>query len=205
MRKLAVFVIGVLLMTAGPLFAEDTSRGELSGGWRYYHGTLHSVVRSFQVPIPNDLAMGWYADASINLSPKFAIVGDAGGTYFTDNFSSATGPVSIKESLDLKFHTFMGGVRVRAPQIPGFVPFGQVLFGGERDASTDERSTTILQNTSTFNQELGTSNAALALDGGVTMRVVGGIGARASVGYVRMFSSADADAFRFSLGGVLRF
>jgi hypothetical protein len=33
----------------------------------------------------------------------------------------------------------MGGVRVRAPQIEWFVPFGQVLFGGERDTSTHDR------------------------------------------------------------------
>jgi hypothetical protein len=205
MRKLAVLVTGVLLTTAGPVFAQDASRGEFSAGWRYDHATLHDSVRPVQILVPNDLAKGWYADAAVNLSPKFAIVGEAGGTYFSDDVSSTTGPVSIHESLDMKFHTFMGGVRVRAPQVPWLVPFGQVLVGGERDTSTDERSFTVFQNTSTSQQEVGSSHAALALDGGLTMSVAGGVGARASVGYVRMFSSADADAFRLSLGAVLRF
>ena len=204
MRRLGVLVTGVLLMIAGPAFAQDTSRGEFSGGWRYYHATLSSVVRTIQVQLPNDYPKGWYADAAVNLSPKFAIVGEAAGTYFSDEFSSTTGPVSVRESSDLIFHTFMGGVRVRAPQIPWFVPFGQVLFGGERDTSTDARTLTVFQNTSTNRQNRSSSNAVLGLDSGVTM-VVGVIGVRASVGYMRFFSQADADAFRLSLGAAFRF
>ena len=204
MRRLGVLVTGVLLMIAAPAFAQDTSRGEFSAGWRYYHATLSSVARPIQVQVPHNHPKGWYADASANLSPKFAIVGEAGGTYISDDFSSTTGAVSIHESFDLKFHTFMGGVRVRAPQIPWFVPFGQVLFGAERDTSTDERTLTVFQNTSTSRQARSSSNAALGLDSGVTMSV-GAIGVRASVGYVRLFSEADADAFRFSLGAAFRF
>ena len=205
MRLREMLVIGVLLMIARPAVAQDTSRGEFSGGWRYYHVTLSSVVRPVEVTLPQkNQPKGWYADASANLSPKFAIVGEAGGTYFNDDFSRTTGPVTIRESYDLKFHTFMGGVRVRAPQIPWFVPFGQVLLGGERDMSADERTITFLQNTTTNRQDRTSNNAALALDSGVTM-AVGPIGMRGSVGYVRFFSQADADAFRFSLGAAFRF
>jgi hypothetical protein len=96
------------------------------------------------------------------------------------------------------------GVRVRAPQMSWFVPFGQVLFGGERDVSSDERTFTAFQNTTTTRQDRSSNNAALALDSGVTI-AVGPIGIRASGGYVRLFSKADADAFRFSLGAALRF
>ena len=204
MRLREVLVIGVLLMIARPAVAQDTSRGEFSGGWRYYHITLSSAVRPLELTLPKNQPRGWYADASANLSPKFAIVGEAGGTYFNDDFSRATGPVTIRESYDLKLHTFMGGVRVRAPQIPWFVPFGQVLFGGERNISTDERTITFSQNTTTNRQDRTSNTAALALDSGVTMSV-GPIGIRASAGYVRFFSQADADAFRFSLGAAFRF
>ncbi len=204
MRRLGILVISFLLIVAGAASAQDTSRSEFSGGWRYYHATLSSVVRPVQVRVPNNYPKGWYADAAVNLSPKFAIVGEAGGSYFSDDFNSTAGAVSIKESLDLKFHTFMGGARVRAPQLPWFVPFGQVLFGGEHDTSTDERTLTILQNTSRNRQDRSSSNAALALDSGATI-MLGRIGVRASAGYVRLFSTADADAFRFSLGAAFRF
>jgi hypothetical protein len=205
MRRLEVLVIGFLLTTAGATSAQDTSRSEFSGGWRYYHTTLSGIVRPIQVQGPNkNYPKGWYADAAANLSPKFAIVGEAGGTYFSDDFSSTAGTLVIKESLDIKFHTFMGGARVRAPQIPWFVPFGQVLFGGEHDTSSDERTLTIGQNTTRNRQDRSSSNAALALDSGATI-AFGRIGVRASAGYVRMFSTADADAFRFSLGAAFRF
>ncbi len=204
MRRFGVFVTGVLLMIAGPAFAQDTSRGEVSGGWRYYHATLASVVRSLQVRVPTNYPEGWYADAAVNLSPKFAIVGEAGGAFVKDDFSTSAGSLTINESLDVRFNTFMGGVRVRAPQLGWLVPFGQVLFGGEHDKSTDERTVTVFQNTQTSRQNRSSSNAALALDSGATI-AFGRIGVRASVGYVRLFSTADADAFRVNLGAMFRF
>jgi hypothetical protein len=191
-------------MIGGPAFAQDSSHGELSAGLRYYHATINSVVTPIQLPLPNDYPKGWYADVAINVSPKFAIVGEAGGTYHADEDGTTTGPVSTQESFDVKFHTFMGGVRVRAPQHAALVPFGQVLFGGEHDSSVDDRTTTFFQNVVSSRREGVSSNAVLALDAGVTA-AVGWIGARASVGYVRLFSDADSDAFRFSLGGVFRF
>lgn len=206
MRSIGVLMTAVLLTVATPGFAQDTSRGEVSAGWRYYHTTIHSVASTaLTIRVPNDFAKGWYADAAVNLSPKFAVVGEAGGTYFSDDASNTVGTITARESLDVKFHTFMGGVRVRAPQLPWFVPFGQVLFGGERDRAESERSVTFGGNTNRNRLETATSNATLALDSGVSITVAGSVGVRASVGYARMFSRADADAFRFSLGGVFRF
>jgi hypothetical protein len=191
-------------MAAGSAFAQDESRGEFSLGLRYYHGTINSVVDPIQVTQPNDYPKGWYADVAVNVSPKFALVGEAGGTYFNDDFSSPSNVVSIEESYDLTLYTFMGGVRVRAPQHAWIVPFGQVLFGAERDTSEDERRITVFQTSSTSRREATTSSPALALDGGVTI-AAGWIGVRTSVGYVRLFESADADVFRFSLGAAFRF
>jgi hypothetical protein len=98
----------------------------------------------------------------------------------------------------------MGGVRVRAPQTAWAVPFGQVLFSGVRNTVTDERTTTVFQTTSTTRQEETSSDPALALDGGVTV-MAGWVGVRASVGYARFFGTADADAFRLSVGAAFRF
>ena len=205
MRRLGVLVTAVVLMTAGSAFAQDESRGEFSLGWRYYHGTINSVVDPIQVPQPNDYPKGWYADIAVNASPKFAIVGEAGGTYFKDSYSSPSNIVSIEESYDLTLYTFMGGVRVRAPQHASVVPFGQVLFGAQRNTSEDEYRITVLQSPpSTSRRDATSSGPALALDGGVTV-AAGWVGVRASVGYVRLFESADADVFRFSLGAAFRF
>jgi hypothetical protein len=197
-------VTGFLLVTAGSAFGQDESRGEFSLGWRQHHTTINGIVNAIQVDMPNDYPKGWYADAAVNLSEKFAIVAEAAGSYLEDEFSQTSGPVSIRETLDVTFYTFMGGVRVRAPQHAWIVPFGQVLVGGVRDTSTDERTITVFQTTSTSRQEMTSSNAVLALDGGVTL-TAGWIGVRASVGYARFFSSADADAFRLSLGAAFRF
>lgn len=201
MRRLVWLLPGVLLTIAGPALAQDTSHGELSAGWRYYHATIDSIATGIQLPSPNDFPKGWYADVAVNVSPKFAIVGEAGGTYYSDEMET-TGTISTRETLDATLYTFMGGVRVRAPQHAALVPFGQVLFGGEHNSSVHERTLTIFQTVLPSRTEASSSGAALALDAGVTA-AVGSIGARASVGYVRLFS--DADALRFSLGGVFRF
>ena len=120
MRRLGVLVTGFLLITAGAS-AQETSRSECAAGWRYYHADIKSFVRTSLVGAPRDnYPKGWFADAAVNLSPKFALVGEAGGTYFSDDFSTTAGTAVIKESLDITFHTFMGGARVRAPQIPWF-------------------------------------------------------------------------------------
>lgn len=205
MQRLVLLVTGVLLMTAGSAFAQDTGKVDVSAGWRYYHAAISSVVRTAEVPTPNDYSQGWFADVATNLSAKFAIVGEVGGTYHSDEFSRTSGSYTSGETLDVKFHTFMGGVRVRAPQKPSLIPFGQVLFGGERDTSASTRTFTFSQGApSTAAFKGGSSGAVLGLDGGVMM-TAGIVGVRASVGYVRFFSKADADAFRLSLGAAFRF
>ena len=209
MRRLGLLAGGVLLLAAHSAFAQDTSKGEVSGGWRYYHATIRSSVSLTGASDVNDFSKGWYVDVSGNLSPKFAVVGDVGGTYQRDETSPTQGLVRTSEVTDLKLYTFMGGIRVRAPQNARIIPFGQVLVGGERNISDYTRTTTFnIPNASippsTVSLEGNTSGAALALDGGVTISV-GSIGVRTQAGYVRMFGDADVDAFRFSLGGVFRF
>ena len=204
MRRLGWIFTGVLLLAA-PTYAQDTSRGEVSAGWRYYHATFSSLPPPIDIEDPTDYPRGWYADVAFNVSPTFAIVGEAGGTYFADESSGAEGTVSNRDSLEFTFHTFMGGIRVRASQHRAIVPFGQFLFGGQHDSGKAERTVQFGQSSSaTLVHEASSSNPVLALDAGVTM-MAGPIAIRVAGGYARFFSTADADAFRFSLGGGFRF
>jgi hypothetical protein len=207
MRRLGVLVVGVLLLAARSTFADDTSKGEISGGWRYYHAIINSRVSLAGPGEVNDFAKGWYVDVAGNVSPKFAVVGEVGGTYEHDSTTQTQGIVTTSSVSDFKLYTFMGGIRVRAPQNARFIPFGQVLVGGERNTSGYERTLTF--NIPNFQPSRSTSEgdfsgAALALDGGVTVSV-GFVGAGVQAGYVRMFGAADVDGFRVSVGAVYRF
>ncbi len=204
MRRLALLAVTVLLF-GRPALAQDASRGEVSGGWRFYHANRGNLPFMFDVKKPNEYPRGWYGDIALNLSPKFAIVGEAGGSYFSADAHRPSGSVTFDESAEVTFHTFMGGIRVRAPQNARLVPFGQVLVGGEHNASNDERTITFSGRPSTSVSETSGSGAVLALDGGLTIAAAGSLGVRASAGYVRFFSKADADAFRLALGATLRF
>ena len=205
MLRLGLLATGLFLVAAGTALAEDTSRAEISLGWRQYHATVNSIVRPIQLQVPDNYPKGWYADAAVNVSEKFAIVAEVGGSYLKDESNQTLAPTfSIRESLNVTYYTFMGGVRVRAPQTAWVVPFGQVLFGAIHNTITDERTITVSENPSTSRQEGTSSDPALALDGGVTFSA-GRIGVRASVGYARFFSTANSDAFRLSLGATFRF
>ena len=209
MRRLVCLATGVLLLAAPSAFADDTSKGEVSGGWRYYHATIKSSVGLTGPNTTNDFSSGWYVDVSGNVSPKFAVVGEVGGLREKGETSTAAGVTTTTESWNLELYTFMGGIRVRAPQHSRIVPFGQVLVGGQRNESDYKRTLTFnIPNfpiqPSVITREGEASAAALALDGGVTV-AFGFVGVRAQAGYVRMFGTTDADAFRFSLGGVFRF
>lgn len=209
MRRLGLLATGVLLLAAPSAFADDTSKGEVSAGWRYYHTTIRSAVALTGSNPTNDFSKGWYADVSGNVSPKFAVVGEVGGLRENGGTSTTSGVVTTNESSHVKLYTFMGGIRVRAPQHPGIIPFGQVLVGGQRNESDYTRTLTFnipgFPSTPSVLARTGeASSAALALDGGVTV-AAGFVGVRAQAGYVRMFGTTDADAFRVSLGGVYRF
>ena len=205
MLRRGLLAAGLFLVVAGTALAEDTSRAEISLGWRQNHATVSSVVRPIQLPVPDNYPKGWYADAAINVSEKFAVVAEAAGSYFKDESNQTLASnFSIREALTVTYYTFMGGVRVRAPQTAWVVPFGQVLFGGIHNTISDERTITFSQTASTSRQDGTSSDPALALDGGVTFSA-GRIGMRAAVGYARFFSTANSDAFRLSLGATFRF
>ena len=102
MRRIGLLAAAIVLTSASWTFAQDTTRGEFSGGWRYYHASLASVPRSFEIANPNDFPKGWYGDVAFNLSPKFAVVGEGGGTYFRDHVSRTSGILTTDESLEVR-------------------------------------------------------------------------------------------------------
>jgi hypothetical protein len=195
----------LIVTLAAPALAQDTSRGEVTAGWRYHHVTLSDIPLTSGVVTPNDYPEGWYADMAANLSPKFALVGEAGGTYHRDELTTTSGSLTTASALDIAFHTFLGGIRIRAPQRRAIVPFGQILFGGIRQSAESERSIQVGQGTPSVSvREESSTSPVLALDAGVTL-MAGPIAIRSSGGYARFFNTADADAFRFSLGAGFRF
>lgn len=204
MRRLGLFVFGLLLLANGA-YAQDTTHGEISGGWRYYHATLNALAPTLQVQKPTDFPKGWYGDVGYNLSPKFALVGEASGVSFREHFSSTSTSLTTEENARVSMYVFMGGVRIRAPQNARLVPFGQVLFGGQHNSSASDRTLTFRQGAPSYSRvEYSGNGSALALDSGVTI-AAGWIGIRASAGYVRFFGKTDSDAFRLTLGAAYRF
>jgi hypothetical protein len=204
MRRIGL-AIGVCVALAGSASAQDANKVELSGGYRYYHATLPTVYRPSDFERPNDFSKGWYFDVVTNVSEKFAIVGDVGGSYFSKDFARTSGSFASNEVFTFSLHSFAGGLRIRAPQKPALVPFGQILFGGQHHGSKDERTSRFGTSApSTFTTKTGTSGAMLTLESGVIL-TAGPIGIRAATGYSRMFGKSDADAVRLSVGAVYGF
>jgi hypothetical protein len=200
MRKFAVLVTGLLLMTAGSAFAQE-SKGDVSVGYR---------LLTFSDPTSDDtvtFGKGWYVDASGNIGPVVSIVGEVAGSYKSDE--ETFGALNLKT--DLNLHSFMGGVRFRASANPRVVPFGQILFGGARGKTETESKITVGSTTTTTTDETSDTNAVMAIDGGVNL-TAGSIGVRAAVGYARYFTD-DGDTtedeatngFRLSIGIVFPF
>jgi hypothetical protein len=134
-----------------------------------------------------------------------AIIGEAGGSYYSSDFTGAGGTTSLTVTSNVNLHTFMGGVRVRASNVPRLVPFGQILFGGEHTTNSNE-TVTVQQTTSRIRRDFASTDAALAFDAGATFVVRSRVGVRAAAGYAHFFApDIDLNAFRFSLGAAFRF
>lgn len=205
MQLVRLFACGVFALVAASASAQETKTVEISGGWRFHRATIPTVYDGFDIRRPANYSRGWYADVLTNLSPKFAIVGDVGGTYFNKDMARVSGSFATNETLNVTLNAFSGGLRIRAPQMPALVPFGQILFGGEHNASQDERTTRFGNQTpSTYTSKSSASGAALILESGVVLSP-GRIGVRAAAGYARYFGKADADVFRLSIGAVYGF
>ena len=196
MRSLALMV-ALMLLPAGTAAAQTQSRTEFSAGWRFYH------VEG------ENFAKGWYADVARDITardaiPTFALVGEVGGTYKNFDETQVIGGITLRGSAEGSLHTFLGGLRVRGAAGRGVVPFGQVLFGGARSKASVEFMASPPFNLNFSNEESST-DAAVALDGGVHLGFEGALGVRVAVGYLRVFGDSDSNALRVSAGVVIPF
>ena len=180
MPRLAVFVLGTVLLAGGSASAQD--RGDLSGGYRF--------LRSDGV----NFGAGWYVDVAGHVTDVVSVVGDIGGTY--KSVSETVQGATI--SADVKLHTFMGGARFRAAVLnPSIVPFGQVLFGaGNARASASGGGISISESS---------TDGAMMLSGGVDVNGGGSLGVRVQAGVLRDFSDEASNTFQFSIGARIGF
>jgi hypothetical protein len=185
MRRLAAFVMGVVLLSSGAALAQD--RGDISAGYRLLHVSSDGDSEN--------LNKGWYFDVAGHLTDVFSIVGDVGGSYRT--VTESEGLLTAK--VDFKVHTFAGGVRARASTAnPNVVPFGQVLFGGATaKVKATAGTVTLFDDSST--------DPLLNIGGGVDVTPGGSVGVRLMAGYVRVFGTDGANVFTFSVGAKFGF
>lgn len=175
MRRLAALGIGILLVSGGTAFAQDT--GDVSGGYRF----LRTDGENF--------GKGWYFDGAAHVTEIVSVVGEVAGTYKSISETFA----GITVDADLKLHTFMGGARFRMPvEDMNLSPFGQILFGvGNARASASGGGISISESS---------SDGAMSISGGVDVSGKGRLGLRAMVGWLRDFSDDASNAFTFSVG-----
>ena len=197
MRRFAILALGVLLMTTGTAFAQD-SKGEFSAGYHALHvsGDPDGVT----------YGKGWYADVAGNLSQYFSVVGEVAGSYRSDDVTRTITGLPYTGSVDFSVHSFMGGVRLRAAGVhPNLVPFGQILFGGAHQKASTELKSSAAGGTLTFNDDVSDNSGTMSLDGGVDVNINRSIGARVSVGYMRFFADPGTNGFRVNVGVVVPF
>src|ERR1051325_3059521 len=102
MKRCGVLIVGVVLIAPGSASAQDTSRGEVSGGWRYNHAALTPTMSGIAA---SDHPRGWYADGAINVSPILAIVDEVGGFYSNRDFSNTANGVTATVTSDVTLYT----------------------------------------------------------------------------------------------------
>jgi hypothetical protein len=185
MRRLAVLVMGVLLLTGGTVFAQD--KGDVSGGYRYLRATDDGESEGF--------GKGWYFDVTGHLTNMVSVVGDIGGSY--KSVSETDGGVTFTG--DIKIHSFQGGVKFRASMVnPNVVPFAQVLFGGVKASFKFSGGG--------FSDSDSDTNGMMTVAGGVDVSGMSKVGVRVMAGYFRVFEEdSGTNGFVFSVGGKVGF
>jgi hypothetical protein len=105
----------VLLLSQGALWAQETPKAEVFGGF-----SILSISDEGERTTP----LGWQASVAGNVTDKVGIVGDFGGGY-KDGF---------------KIHSYLGGVRFGQRQ-EKVTPFVHAMFGGTTGSDGTESST----------------------------------------------------------------
>jgi len=201
-----ILFVGLATALPAASAAQGLPRIELSAGWRLLHAT--DVNEQFD----ETLAAGWYADVAWNVTNAIALVGDVAGAYktFEEAITELGARVDVTAEVDV--HTFLGGVRVSARQLPRVVPFGQVLFGVAHGKVDVEGSATIPSTiprlppvTIRIDESESSNEFALEAGGGVTLNLIEAVGIRIAGSYMRIGTEDGSNAFRFGVGAVLGF
>jgi hypothetical protein len=199
MRAALVMALLALPPGAGIASAQDQPTLDLSGGYM--------LLRFAGDTLP----IGWYADASRNVSRLVAIAVDGSGTYKSETLDLAEpageAPFRVHSVAHLRLHGVAAGPRVTASH--GRVrPFAQLLAGTIR--TSNAARVTI---NGAFRPELsdvlsrGVFRFAIQPGAGVSIFLSDRIGARVAVDYRRItFASdevSDVNEIRFAAGVVV--
>ena len=117
-----------LAITFGLLCGRETSAQEprfeasIQYGWEDDHG--------FRLPV------GWIVSAAGYVTPRLAIVGEAGGQYDFERVPNLPGFTYANMRYNINYHTFVGGARVSTSRTAAVSAFGQFLLGAHRVAGS---------------------------------------------------------------------
>lgn len=200
-RQLCVLLsLVALLGCAGSANAQSLPAGEFSAGWRLL--TLPHAFGEQSETMP----LGWYADVAGNLNRVFAVVGEVAGNYKSFDENETQFGTAVRVNADINMHTFLGGVRVSARQVPAFTPYVQALFGLARAAGTIKGEATIAGRTvEVIDEHESESDFAIDAGGGVNFNLSDRFAVRTGASYLRVGGSDGGNAFRFGVGVVVPF
>ncbi len=166
-----LLVLFGLLMSSRSAAAQSAGKVEVSGGYNFLR------VQEEEFGDEKNFPAGWYADVSGGLTDNLALVGQVSGNYKTI------------EDVDLKLHTFAGGVRLSSRANRNAVPFVQVLGGA------------VVSSFSGFGESDSENDGILQVGGGVNLMTGGGVGLRLGVDYIRAFTEDEGtNVIRFGVG-----
>jgi hypothetical protein len=148
--------LAIAIAGAPATASAQTRSGDIAGSYAFLHDS--------ELNFPT----GWVFAATGNLTPRVGIVGEVGGNY---------GSLDI---LNLRMHSFLGGVKFQAPNASAVTPFAQVLggttlLGASAEGDSDSRFVFSVQPGGGLDMAL-TRNARIRLQGDYRYNRRDGIG-----------------------------
>lgn len=197
LSRTAVILTAWLVVAAAPAraLAQDIDTlpipiAELSAGYVLMHDTSAD----------DRYPAGWYFSAAANLNQWFGLVGEASGSYRSQDAIFESGTIMLAEKAQV--YTFMGGPRFFR-KTGRLVPFAQALVGAatHRLQQTETRTEGYAAGVSTWSPS--STNFAVQPGGGITIYLAEQLGVRVSGDYRIIIDSENEDVlneFRFLTG-----
>jgi hypothetical protein len=197
LSRAAAILVAWLIVAAAPVraVAQDIDTlplpiAELSAGYVLMHDTSSD----------HRYPAGWYFSGAANLNHWFGVVGEASGSYRSQDASFQSGTVTLSEKAQV--YTFMGGPRF-FHKVGRVVPFGQALVGvaTQRLQQTETRTEGYAAGVSIWSPS--SSSFTVQPGGGLTVYLAEQLGLRVS-GDFRIIIDSNNDSvmneFRFLTG-----